>query len=639
MQILALDTETYRGKAVLLSSVRGVYRIKSWVAFYRAILALSREYGTRKFCFYNLDYDVSALLKHLGPQHVEQLYLDKSIRFEDGGYKFAMRYLPGKFWRFSVGERRYSFYDMLPFYQQSLRSAAEKYLGASYQKGELPQSIISNLSPEVYAEHRVQVDAYAIQDAVILQELADRVVAATEAAEIQTDHYYSPGYLAKRWLRGLGIAQRPLPRDVQVIAQKAYYGGRIEIIKRGTFPRAQIYDIRSAYPAAMVEMPNFLTADYRFSGGRIISPWYICRARVTTPKGPVQPLPVRLKGGLLIFPHMREYETVLTSVEADAIVSEGGRVKPLAVCNIYPQEENLLASHIQELYARREGGGFEAQIYKLVLNSLYGIFAEHRRAYKRISRGRAILKTMDALDRVYFDQFVSHVSRFCPHAAEWWAKICDCQVCRQIRIEAWKKGRLRREAPNMLEHDDSFYEVETSPGPVSHVVQAAFTTASVRATMYQFARRVGYRLLGTFTDSLFVEGPPCSGLDRELGEWLGALSHDYDGPLLMLGGGVYETDVACKLRGFDYQGSLRELLSSHPESAIYRIGSNDRLSSARLVRLPYRRFEEYNVIRESSKKLNINFDRKRLWERDFDSGGDALRSVIESTPFSVPMKG
>jgi len=43
---------------------------------------------------------------------------------------------------------------------------------------------------------------------------------------------------------------------------------------------------------------------------------------------------------------------------------------------------------------------------------------------------------------------------------------------------------------------------------------------------------------------------------------------------------------------------------------------------------------DLNRFVELTRKLDVNFDRKRRWERKFTSCGDALESVIDSRPLS-----
>src|SRR2546422_4702718 len=46
------------------------------------------------------------------------------------------------------------------------------------------------------------------------------------------------------------------------LRRSAYFGGRIEGLMRGTFSPVYNYDLISAYPAAIVEMPSLATATF-----------------------------------------------------------------------------------------------------------------------------------------------------------------------------------------------------------------------------------------------------------------------------------------------------------------------------------------------------------------------------------------
>jgi len=56
---------------------------------------------------------------------------------------------------------------------------------------------------------------------------------------------------------------RDLPYDLQEFAFNSYFGGRFEIIKRGFIGEAWLYDINSAYPYALSQMPDILKGSWR----------------------------------------------------------------------------------------------------------------------------------------------------------------------------------------------------------------------------------------------------------------------------------------------------------------------------------------------------------------------------------------
>jgi len=69
----------------------------------------------------------------------------------------------------------------------------------------------------------------------------------------------SSGYLAEKVLINQGINLPKfdtIPYEIQDLAFRSYFGGRFEMIKRGFIGTAYLYDINSAYPFAISNLPD-----------------------------------------------------------------------------------------------------------------------------------------------------------------------------------------------------------------------------------------------------------------------------------------------------------------------------------------------------------------------------------------------
>jgi hypothetical protein len=60
-----------------------------------------------------------------------------------------------------------------------------------------------------------------------------------------------------------------------------------------------------------------------------------------------------------------------------------------------------------------------------------------------------------------------------------------------------------------------------------------------------------------------------------------------------------------------------------------------RVSLGIFVRRPVVAFDDFNAIKDKAKNLELNFDRKRVWKRNFKNAGDVLQSQISSAPISL----
>ena len=47
------------------------------------------------------------------------------------------------------------------------------------------------------------------------------------------------------------------------------------------------------------------------------------------------------------------------------------------------------------------------------------------------------------------------------------------------------------------------------------------------------------------------------------------------------------------------------------------------------------KYNNFNLIKEEPKKLNLNFDKKRVWERQFLNSNDVLNSQIDSKAIEI----
>lgn len=621
IEVVALDTETYRGRAFLLSHAGGVFRLSGFGDFVRALLALAKG-GPRRFVFYNLEYDASALFKWLPREAIDLLYLERAHALPDGT---RLRYLPGKYLRISPkGAKALHCYDLFPFFQTSLDAAGRKYLGRS--KRELPKGLIANLSPSNYAKHQAQVDAYAIADAAIAQELADFLTAAIAAAGVQAQHLFSPGYIAKRYLKSRGIKPRALSFEADKFARPAYFGGRIEVAQRGTFEKLFVYDIRSAYPAAIAQLPDFRHCGMEM-GGRIDSPYHIAEVFLHMDDRPhAAPIPWR-DNGLLIYPRVRGQVATLTNFDLESLDESEYTIR--RVLNLYPVAQSELAELVEDLYRRRQESDGASKVYKLILNSLYGIFAEGRTVYESVGPWTAFHKVRDLTKAQLFGQLVTECARLCPESRRYWERLCACEVCRNVRALAYRRRWSRQVQEPLLEHGEKFYRRRKVPGRFRHIILAAMITGHVRRTLYQAIQAAGTGYVASFTDSVLTQSPlPAELLSEGLGGW----ELEYTGRAIVVGSGVYETDAETKLRGFRWRGSLRDKLDASPSARVLHLEQMDRLSMGRMVRLPLRDVSEFNVLHDTVRKLDLNFDEKRVWPRRIKNARELLTSRQTSAP-------
>lgn len=181
-----------------------------------------------------------------------------------------------------------------------------------------------------------------------------------------------------------------IPPDVQAMANMAYYGGRFEITRVGSIEgEVYEYDIRSAYPAAMPNLPCVVHGkwfhcdnDQMYGAGKV----YVANVSFRSARrggaqdhfGKLNPLPIRSKEGHLYWPN--EGNGTYWSSEIDAARRLGTTV---TVCSAWVYEKQCDCKPFQwveSVYEYRKSIGSQGAGYpiKLGINALYGLLAQRR---------------------------------------------------------------------------------------------------------------------------------------------------------------------------------------------------------------------------------------------------------------------
>ena len=181
----------------------------------------------------------------------------------------------------------------------------------------------------------------------------------------------------------------PADERVRRLEEEAYYGGRCEVFRLGRIQRVAVLDVNSMHPYVMRNLivPVRPIAYLRAPPVEKLREWVsrgvpvIARVRVNVPSSlKVGPVPWRAhRRAKLVFPVGRfvttlctpELRLVLDYIEEvfEAVVYKGARVFRDYVDYYYQKR----------VEAKQRGDSVRDFFYKLLLNSLYGKFAERRR--------------------------------------------------------------------------------------------------------------------------------------------------------------------------------------------------------------------------------------------------------------------
>jgi hypothetical protein len=176
----------------------------------------------------------------------------------------------------------------------------------------------------------------------------------------------------------------------------AYRGGRCECFQKGFFKDCIKLDVNSEYPYIMqkMEFPN-LNSEFKVKGKRAkdyLKMIGVMKCSITAPskeKLRYAYLPIRF-GGYVHFPHERELNGMWTTLEIRKALKLGYTLNNIEWGVFYKTSEiNPFKKYIQLLYDKKsKSQGAEKQVYKLLLNSLYGKWGQENKIkeFKNIKR-------------------------------------------------------------------------------------------------------------------------------------------------------------------------------------------------------------------------------------------------------------
>ena len=564
-----LDSETHNGKAVLICTPAQVlepWRMRGQDRFLE-ICAWLRAIDKEGFCCWNADYDVQAILKWLPRSVGERLH-----RFSRARYKgYRLRWVQGKFFTVHKQKTRLvAIYDLMQFYACRLETAATKHLPEGEMKtdpGVAWNELFQAMKPR--SPKRQQIIEYCRNDAKLVEMLYEKSRSHFERIGVKFDRPVSCAAIASQKFGKL--FEHSVPKTINRAFEKTFRGGRMECLRVGFFPEAWLYDLHSAYPSVIAELPTIPTAWERIKNYvRDDARFAAVKAVLHVPKETrTGPLPV-MGDGQLIYPTGRWMQWV--DLETFRLMEERGMIAAVL-------------------------GGYQA-----ALGDWRYPFAEIREMYEER------LKTPEN----------AWALKICMNA--WYGKLAQ-------RMEKW--GRTRVVGPGVDAWNGCFWRRKEQWTKKTCFVYASAITSGIRARMYRevdASKTIFYATDGV----ALIEPDPKMKTGPALGEWSeGERVTD----LLVVGSGVYcyrqaDGTVRTKFRGFDVGLDLYSLLDSPRRILEMSVKRNVTLAHA----LIQRKWSELNEIQDVPRYLDCQFDRKRRWS-DSRTGRKLLNGQFESEPW------
>lgn len=342
---------------------------------------------------YGGSYDFNLWVKDLMRHELELLYRStyghKPVRF--GPYE--IQWIRGKEFVIKRDKKRVVINDVISFFQSSFIDACDSYLGDYGGRDELVREKARR--GDFKADEIKAIDHYNQLELTLLVRLMEELRERLDRAGLRPLRWNSPGAIAAALFKREGIKDAKsdeIPDAVAKAARYAYAGGRFEIIKYGKVDApAYEYDINSAYPKALTNVPNLRNGKWKHYGPteKRYPVWDFALYRVRYEmenadnwKLP-QPIFVRGRSGNVGYPSTAE--NWIWSPEYDALLAyvdaiPGARLSILEAWEFEPMSPLKPFAFIIDLYEKRQalkalGDGAHVGI-KLGLNSMYGKLAQ-----------------------------------------------------------------------------------------------------------------------------------------------------------------------------------------------------------------------------------------------------------------------
>lgn len=338
---------------------------------------------------YAMGYDVNMMVGDLPPDKIRKLWEEHTT----GWGEYRISYRPNRMLSISRWWRRrriahITIWDSIGYSQRPFVEAVEEWLNPNDPR--LP--IIREGKQErgaFQAEHlQTFIPRYTAAELDALKDIETRMHEHLERLEIRPTRHDGAGSIAAALLKEHEIKEvlpRGLPPALNLAARHAYFGGRIEATQFGrTAGPIYHYDVNSAYPAAMLDLPNLREGTWSWNprpGAGLAPPWSLTLV-TWQQKGqlfPFYPLPYREDRSYIKFPPDGKgwYWAEEFNLAAE---HPGLKLQVHGRWEFHPDTDERPFAWIGDLYQERrklkKQGDHAQLVLKLALNSMYGKLAQ-----------------------------------------------------------------------------------------------------------------------------------------------------------------------------------------------------------------------------------------------------------------------
>lgn len=207
---------------------------------------------------YGGSYDFNCWLADLIEDEVREIYNSKYDGKPVMYMGYGLRWQRGKAFVISKDDKVVTINDVISFFQRPFIAACDEYLGEYEGRDVLVREKARR--GDFRMSELTAIGKYNNLELDLLVRLCEELRMRLFKVGLRPKRWNSPGAIAAALFQRENIKDHRnehLPAAVQQAARFAYAGGRFEMIKYGSvYERAYEYDINSAYPRALAEVPS-----------------------------------------------------------------------------------------------------------------------------------------------------------------------------------------------------------------------------------------------------------------------------------------------------------------------------------------------------------------------------------------------
>jgi hypothetical protein len=347
----------------------------------------------KRYVSYAFDYDVTMICRDLELKEQKTLVNPRDVEYDlsaDGKqiitkpfamhHGFKLRYLPRKYFQVSKYEKSITIEDCFSFFQSTfLKALIDWDIGTDKERALIQLGKESRTGMDLMGDMEI---SYNAMECRLLADLMSAFRTVCNEHRLTPSKWQGPGLIAQKLMQHEKVpknTQYKIPPMVQELAHYAYFGGRFETTRTGHVPDVYEYDINSAYPHAMLDLPCLLHGTWKdvppIPENIIRHSLVQCRFyhdRI----GNLCNLPFRRPTGAICWPSAGQ--GAYWGLELIEAMRAGTTAEPVAIWQLERNCECNTFEYVIPLYEARRAMGKATRGYalKLALNSQYGKLAQ-----------------------------------------------------------------------------------------------------------------------------------------------------------------------------------------------------------------------------------------------------------------------